>query len=67
MLHLDLMLISYKLYISQLIDWARTHFESVRTQMGKDAKKAKKTEEKLSILTKVNIIIKILCLFGRKS
>ncbi len=54
MLYLDFMLISYKLYISQLIDWARTNFESVRTQMGKDAKKAKKTEEKLSILTKVN-------------
>jgi hypothetical protein len=53
MFHLDFMLISYKLYIPQLIDWARTNFESVRTQMGKDAKKAKKTEEKLSILTKV--------------
>ncbi len=53
-IYMDFMLISYKLYIPQLIDWARTNFESVRAQMGKDAKKAKKTEEKLSILTKVH-------------
>ena len=37
----------------QLIGWARINFENVRAQMGKDAKRAKKMEEKLTIWTKV--------------
>jgi hypothetical protein len=36
-----------------LIGWARINFENVRAQMGKDAKRAKKMEEKLTIWTKV--------------
>jgi len=37
---------------AELIGWARINFENVRVQMGKDAKKAKKMEDKLTVLTK---------------